>query len=101
MYADVTTESDLINKTGNKVLAQQINLYGLSSLWAITGIGCLCIGGCWCCFFLIKSQEDLNPFDKQDEHEHVIRVSDPQLLHSHCIPATILISIFEDCTFLL
>lgn len=32
MYADVTTESDLVNKTGNKALAQHINLSGLSRL---------------------------------------------------------------------
>lgn len=40
-----------------------------------------------CCLsFLIKPQKDLNTFDKQDEHEPVIRACDPptapQLLYS-------------------
>lgn len=87
MYADVTTESDLINKMGNKAPAWQINLYGLSSLWAMNRDRmCVCLG------FLIKPQKDLKTFDKQNEHEPVIRACDPQLLHSHYATAIILIS---------
>lgn len=97
MYADVTTESDLINKMGNKALAWQINLYGLSSLWAMNrGRMCVC-----CLGFLIKPQKHFNTFDKQDEHEPVIRACDPRLLHTHCTAAIILISVDEDWTFLL
>lgn len=75
MYADVTTESDPINKMGNKALAWQINLYGLSSLWAMNRDRmCVC-----CLDFLIKLQKDLNAFDKQDEHEPVIRACYPPI----------------------
>lgn len=56
---------------------------------------------CMCCLgFLIKPQKDLNTFDKQDEREPVIRARDPQLLHSCCTGAIILISVSQNWAFL-